>query len=172
MLAWTKQLRGMYDDTVIPRLTPLMTTMHKVVVNFDARRLNDQLAIAHVTTSHFDRFVDEAGAMLKLQWQYISEEAVSREQGLAHTRDAHEHVKRLKEQHDQLLGVWKEKDAITTRLQTQIGRDLASYKRLQVKQESQEGDLNRLKSQLPTFKEKYDSAMAITSKRVCAHCHV
>lgn len=48
-----------------------MTTMHTIVTNYESKRLNDQLALAHVTTSHFDTFVSEAAAMLKMQWQYI-----------------------------------------------------------------------------------------------------
>eukprot|EP00056_Hartaetosiga_gracilis_P013010 m.211026 g.211026 ORF g.211026 m.211026 type:complete len:2758 (+) comp13784_c3_seq1:154-8427(+) len=151
------------DASVIGRLTPLVTTMFEAMKRCDGKSEDDTIALSLFNMIHFDAFVRQSAAFLRMQWMHISAEAQRLKNGLVHAKAAEEHVVKLQQSHTEYQNIWKEKDDITTRLLTQIGRDLAALKRIEQKQQEQQSILYSLEEKLPDFRKKYDKVMEVSN---------
>lgn len=112
-------------------LAPLLTAMHKSVLECVGQPLAycDMEMLRHVSATDFSLFVKQAAALILAQWRNNEAKIVRMHRGVELTHRAERRVQQLQENRGSLEGVLQEKEAITSRLLAQLGRDVAALRK-------------------------------------------
>lgn len=143
-------------------LGPLLTAMHQSVLDCVAHPAAsvDAEMLRHVSATDFDLFVRQAAALIRAQWQSSRTKIVRMQRGVELTHRAETRVRQLQNNRGDLEGVLREKEAITTRLLAQLGRDAAALRKSKAALATEQQRLDDQRAALPEREREYRAMLS------------
>jgi energy-coupling factor transporter ATP-binding protein EcfA2 len=142
-------------------LAPLLTAMHKSVLECVSQPLAycDMEMLRHVSATDFSLFVKQAAALILAQWRNNEAKIVRMQRGVELTHRAERRVQHLQENRGNLEGVLQEKEAITSRLLAQLGRDVAALRKTKQALALEQQRLDEQKNTAPSREADYQKML-------------
>jgi hypothetical protein len=137
----------------------LLAALHQSVRQSKPEQQNDITMLASVSTASFRRMATFAGTAINAGYAHIQARLARYHQGVTLTEEAERKLELLLHRHETLERVVAEKQAISTRVLTQMGRDVAAQRKAGTTITDGESLLEQLQTEALPLKTAYITSL-------------